>query len=89
MSARHETGHSPRHLARKPLFTKRHYEALAEAFSAAKEKSGLLRGGLPEEMAGIRLAQEEVMRRLMDDNGRFDHSRFDIAALAPYQRKGD
>lgn len=72
----------PRHATRKPLFTKRHYEALAAAFAMVRaDMPGML--GAELKQAGADLAMAEVMNILADDNPRFDATRFYEAAHNP------
>lgn len=66
---------APHHATRKPLFTKRHYEALAGAFAEAL--AGMSPGGvLSDERQGALWALAEVADVLEGDNPRFDRERF-------------
>ena len=79
MTARHET--------RKPLFTRRHYEALAGAFKGARQS--IINGvapdaGLLEWLAAANAIERELGDMLLDDNPRFDRERFNEASRQPW-----
>ena len=77
----------PRHETRKPLFTKRHYEALAGALKAARQEAINGEHGLATLTAtlwGIERAERALGDTLMDDNPRFDRERFTQAAKQEY-----
>lgn len=60
-------------------FSKRHYEAVAEAFRVARGGAGLVGGSHWDRTAilqGIGMAQAEVTRMFAEDNQRFDGERF-------------
>ena len=66
-------------------FSKRHYEALAEALRKARERSQgttILPGGDwgDGELYGIGMAYAEIAAMLRDDNQAFDAERFAIAS---------
>lgn len=65
----------PRHATRKPLFTKRHHEALARAFGLSYAALyGML--GADLKRVGVDVALCAVVNTLADDNPRFDAALF-------------
>lgn len=60
-----------------PMFTKRHYEAIAEALNKAHYYSQLMPTSGQE--MGVALVQSYLQDMFLGDNPRFDEDKFDAA----------